>query len=60
MPAQPVLNLGEAGDVLEMFRGAIFSGGKDLKLRKEYYGMFMSGISMGVSEIVKKISIWTV
>lgn len=60
MPAQPVLNLREAGDVLEMFRGAKSSGGKALKLRKERYGMFVSGISMGVSEIVRKISIWTV
>lgn len=60
MPAQPVLNLGQAGDVLEMFRGAKSLWGKALKLSKEYYGMFVSGISMGVSKIAKKISIWTV
>ena len=36
----------------------LLEGKKTLKLRKEYYDMVMSGISMGVSKIVKKI--WTV
>lgn len=60
MPAQPLLNLGEAGDVLEMFRERNPQEVIALKLRKEYYGLFMSGISTGVSKIVKKISVWTV
>lgn len=60
VPAQPVPNLGAAGAVLGLFRGANPEGEKNLKLRKEYYNMVMSGISMGVSKIVKKISIWAV
>lgn len=64
MPAQPVPDLVEAGAVLGLFRGVNPLGDrtlkKGLKLRKEYHSIVTSGISTGVSKIVKKISIWTV
>lgn len=58
MPAQPVPNLGAARAVLGLFSRANPQGEeKTLKLRKEYYNVVMSGTSVEVSKLVKKISV---